>query len=168
MNDNGQFRLELYRQFWEQARHNESLRANFTVFFALIANGTIALLARANVDATAPFWVLVGLSFFGYLVSWRTRNNARRYTRNQVRIELREGLNQYLPRNFWKDGRRWISSRRRTLRGRAWLKILCCRAPVVGRPLRWIRLDNLYLSMYTLAGLIFILIAVGVIPFLDP
>jgi len=157
---NDDFKLELYRQFWEQARHNEKLRGNFTSFYAVIVAGTLAFLVQTNgVSEGIPLGFLASLSFFGVLVSWRTRNNARRYAHNQIRIQDKEHLNVYLPRTYWRIGRKGLLRWQRSRRGRLWLRFLKCRVLVFGRPLRWYRLDNIYLSVYVLATLVFAVLA---------
>ena len=93
------FRLELYRQAWEQARHNERLRDTFTTFFALIVGATLVFTTSANLNSENwPWWFPMSLALVGLAVSIRAKTNVRRYTNLQIRIQEKEGINRWLPR----------------------------------------------------------------------
>lgn len=96
--NNNDFRLELYRQAWQQARHNEQLRGTFTGFYVVIVAAFLAIIPNLDLEQPqryGPFVFLSVLSFFGLLISLRTRHNAQRYVTIQKKIQSEAGIQWY-------------------------------------------------------------------------
>ena len=92
------FKLEFYRQAWEQSRHNERLRDTFTAFFAFAVGATGVFISSAKLLSEGwPWWLPTGLALVGLSVSVRSMTNAGRYTRLQIFVEEQEGLRDWLP-----------------------------------------------------------------------
>ena len=80
--------LELYRQAWHQARHNELLRASYAGLYILVVAIGVSLLGQDKFRyAVGPYFFLGFLSLLGFLSSWRFAANANRWTRVQKAIQ---------------------------------------------------------------------------------
>ena len=80
--------LELYRQAWRQARHNELLRASYAGLYILVVAAVVSLLDQGKFSfAVGPYSFLGFLSLLGVLLSWRFAANANRWTRVQKAIQ---------------------------------------------------------------------------------
>ena len=62
-NNNNAFRLELYRQSWEQARHNETLRGAYTAWVALIVVGALTF---SREDPNRLHWLAILLAALNF------------------------------------------------------------------------------------------------------
>ena len=79
-----EFTLELYRQAWQQARHNELLRAGYVALYTLVIATVVGLLGQDKFRyPVGPYCFLGFLSLLGVLLSWRFLANANRWTRLQ-------------------------------------------------------------------------------------
>ena len=82
-----EFTLELYRQAWQQARHNELLRAGYVALYTLVIATVVGLLGQDKFRyPVGPYCFLGFLSMLGVLLSWRFAANANRWTRLQKRF----------------------------------------------------------------------------------
>jgi len=74
--------LEAYRQHWEQMRHAESQRLQYTAFYAVVL-GAVVGLSRSPTQmlAVEPLLtiLLVGLAIFGFVLSIRTATAIERH-----------------------------------------------------------------------------------------
>lgn len=62
----------VYEQYWNQARHVENEKLQFTTIFAIIIAGVLAFLSGTDGDDMYELLLLgflTGLSFFGYLIA---------------------------------------------------------------------------------------------------
>ena len=85
--------LELYRQAWRQARHNELLRASYAGLYILVVAAVVSLLDQGKFSfAVGPYCFLGLLSLLGVLLSWRFAANANRWTRVQKAIQQAQDL----------------------------------------------------------------------------
>jgi len=76
-----EFTLELYRQAWQQARHNELLRAGYVALYTLVVATVVGLLGQDKFRyPVGPYCFLGFLSLLGVLLSWRFAANANRWT----------------------------------------------------------------------------------------
>ena len=78
-----QLMLERYRQAWEQARHNETLRTGFSGLMLIAASVVIGFMAqtRGGLSGSPWPWLLVALlMILGFLVTIRSTKNAERWT----------------------------------------------------------------------------------------
>ncbi|MBI2873026.1 MAG: hypothetical protein HYY00_07565 [Chloroflexi bacterium] len=162
MDEQSQFRLETYRQFWEQSRHNRALLGTFTSFYAVIVGGAIVFLGRpsatsnemaqgVNVSSQSQFLFvflfLSVVSLFGLLAAWHTRYSTHQYRdHRRIMMLLMTGGDFFkLEEEEKKELRHpWASSHSR------WSLI------------PW---DDLYPWAYAVAVLVFSLLAAGVIPY---
>lgn len=94
--DSNDFLLELYRQSWEQARHNETLRGSYTAWVSIIVVGALTF---SGEDPDRLHWLallLAALSFSAFMVSLRTWMTTRRWLVTQRRVQRDLGLSQYV------------------------------------------------------------------------
>ena len=83
-----EYTLELYRQTWQQARHNELLRAGYVALYTLVVATVVGLLGQDKFRyPVGPYCFLGFLSLLGVLLSWRFAANANRWTRLQKAIQ---------------------------------------------------------------------------------
>lgn len=83
-----EFTLELYRQAWQQARHNELLRAGYVALYTLVVATVVGLLGQDKFRyPVGPYCFLGFLSLLGVLLSGRFAANANRWTRLQKAIQ---------------------------------------------------------------------------------
>ena len=76
-----EFTLELYRQAWQQARHNELLRAGYVALYTLVVATVVGLLGQDKFRyPVGPYCFLGFLSLLGVLLSWRFAANTNRWT----------------------------------------------------------------------------------------
>lgn len=95
-NQSADFKLELYRQSWEQSRHNEQLRGAYSAWVAAIVFGALTF---SRGEPNTLHWLLVllaGLTFSSFMVSLRTWFTTRRWLVTQVRIQRELKLGQYI------------------------------------------------------------------------
>ena len=89
-----EFTLELYRQAWQQARHNELLRAGYVALYTLVVAIVVGLLGQDKFRyPVGPYCFLGLLSLLGLLLSWRFAANANRWTRVQKAIQQAQASN---------------------------------------------------------------------------
>lgn len=96
-----QLMLERYRQSWEQARHNETLRTGFSGLMLIAASVVIGFMAQTRGGLTgSPWpWLLVTLLMvLGFLVTMRSTVNAERWI--AARREMEPGTVDP-PRSRW-------------------------------------------------------------------
>ena len=88
--------LELYRQAWQQARHNELLRAGYVALYAVVVATVVGLLCQYKVHyPLGPFCFPGLLSLVGLLLTCRFAVNANRWTR--VRKAIQQSQAENLP-----------------------------------------------------------------------
>ena len=105
--NNNDFRLELYRQSWEQARHNETLRGTYTAFVAAIVVGALTF-SREDSDSLQWLAVLLAaLSFSAFMVSLRTWMTTRRWLVTQLRVQRDLNLSWDVAQRPRSSGRFW-------------------------------------------------------------
>ena len=106
-NNKNAFRLELYRQSWEQSRHNETLRGSYAAWVALIIVGALTFSVD---DPDRLHWlalILAVLSFSAFMVSLRTWMTTRRWLVTQTRVQSDLKISEDValrPTFEWKPG----------------------------------------------------------------
>ena len=141
-NDFGQqTRLEVFRQHWEQVRHNQYQRLAFTSFYALVVIGFLAFISqRGEGDFRILFWVLCGLSLFGIFFCLRLKHsieghsNIARSLAGELTNESK-CLEKYIP--FWKQDEKWCD--------------------------KLVSLRVLFPTLYVVGAVFFLLLAIGLI-----
>jgi len=85
---------ELYRQAWQQARHNELLRAGYVGLYIIVVATIVGLLGQDKFRyPVGPYCFLGFLSLLGLLLTWRFAANANRWTRVQKMIQQAQASN---------------------------------------------------------------------------
>lgn len=95
-NESNEAILELYRQSWDQSRHNEHLRETYTTFVGAIVFGVLTFLQDEPDTLHYLFLLLAALTFSSYMISLRTWFTTRRWLVTQTRIQRKLSLVDYI------------------------------------------------------------------------